>query len=363
MNISSDVKSTITSRLVNRYAIKALGGMASGLFCTLIIGLILKQLGLLIEVDSISVFLLNIAQIATVLTGVGIAVGVAHALDAPKLVLYSSIVNGIIGAYSVQFGTGDLFLEGNVLLAGPGDPLSAFVAVVVGVEVGKMVSGKTKIDIILTPLTTICTGSLVAIILGPYFAVFTKMLGEIIQYGIDLQPFLMGVIISVMMGIFLTLPISSAAIAIILGLSGLAAGAATAGCTAQMVGFAVMSYRENKMSGLIAQGIGTSMIQVPNIVRNPKIWIPPIIASAITGPISTVLFKMENIAAGAGMGTSGFVGPLLTWETMSANREPVLLFVQIILLHFLFPAIITFLISEWMRYKGYIKFGDLKLEL
>ncbi|MEG0951463.1 MAG: PTS sugar transporter subunit IIC, partial [Niameybacter sp.] len=210
---------------------------------------------------------------------------------------------------------------------------------------------------------TILTGSLTALLIGPPISSFMAGLGNIIGYATELQPFLMGMVISVLMGIFLTLPISSAAIAMMLGLSGLAAGAATAGCTAQMIGFAVISYRENKVGGLLAQGLGTSMLQVPNIVRNPRIWLPPIIASAITGPIATVVFRMENVAAGAGMGTSGLVGPIFTWQTMIEHTAPLQVAIAILLVHFVLPATISLLVCELMRKREWIKLGDLQLEL
>ncbi len=349
-------------KLVDRYLIKGLGGMASGLFCTLIIGLILKQIGGFFPDTVYGQFLINIAQLATVLTGVGIAIGTAHRLEVPALVLYASAVNGLVGAYGVKLASGVLVQEGSVLLIGPGDPLGAFVATVVGLEVGRLVAGKTRLDILLTPAVTIIAGTTTGFLLGPSFSAFTTFLGETIRYATELQPFLMGIIISVLMGIFLTLPISSAAIGLLLGLSGIAAGAATAGCAAQMVGFAAMSYRENGVNGLIAQGVGTSMLQIPNIIRNPKIWVPPIITSAITGPMATVLFKLENVPAGSGMGTAGFVGPLLTWEAMQGVAEPMFILIGILLLHFVLPVVITVPIAEWMRHKGWIKPGDLQLE-
>lgn len=348
---------------VDRYLIKGLSGMAAGLFSTLIIGLILKQIGTFIPDTSIGVLLVQLGQLATVLTGVGIAIGTAHSLGVPKLVLYASALNGLIGAYSMSLITGKLIGEAGILLNGPGEPLGAFLAAVVGLEVGRFISGKTSLDILITPAVTIIAGSLTAVLLGPPISNAMGILGGVIETATNLHPFMMGIIISVLMGIFLTLPISSAAISMILGLSGLAAGAATAGCSAQMIGFAIMSYRENKVNGLLAQGLGTSMLQIPNIVKNPKVWIPPILASAITGPIATKVFVMENIAAGAGMGTSGLVGQIMTWQTMIGTREPITLFVQIILLHFILPAILTLLFAGVLRKIGWIKDGDLKLEL
>ena len=351
-------------KFVNRYLIDGLSGMALGLFATLLIGTIIKQIGSFMPNLWLGQFLIQLGQIATVLTGVGIAVGVAHNLGASKLVLYSSVLNGIIGAYATKVLAGTLITEGGILLSGPGDPVGAFVAAVIGVEVGRLVSGKTKLDILLTPATTILAGSFIALAVGPTLASFTTMLGNFIASATELQPFFMGIVISVAMGIFLTLPISSAAIGVILGLSGIAAGAATAGCCAQMVGFAVMSYRENKVNGLIAQGVGTSMLQMPNIIKNPKIWLPPILASAITGPLATVVFHLENVPAGSGMGTSGLVGPLLMWQTMieqGANGS--ILLVQVLLICFVLPGVLTWGFAMILRSQNWIKEGDLTLNL
>lgn len=355
---------TYGKKFVNRYLLDGLSGMALGLFSTLLIGTIIKQLGSFMPNLWFGQLLIQLGEIATVLTGVGIAVGVAHNLGASKLVLYSSILNGIIGAYATKVAAGSLIIENGILLKGPGDPMGAFVAAVVGVEIGRLIAGKTKLDILLTPAVTILSGSLAALVVGPPLYSFTTLLGEFIQVATALQPFFMGIVISVSMGIFLTLPISSAAISVILGLSGIAAGASTAGCAAQMVGFAVMSYRENKMNGLIAQGLGTSMLQMPNIIRNPKIWLPPTLASAITGPLVTVVFKLENVAAGAGMGTSGLVGPLLMWQTMTEKEmSKGLLFLEILMICFVLPAVLTWMFASVMRKKNWIKDGDLKLEL
>ncbi|MEG0014036.1 MAG: PTS sugar transporter subunit IIC [Clostridium sp.] len=350
-------------KVIDRYFIKGLSGMAAGLFSTLIIGLILKQIGSFAPETSIGMLLIQLGQLASVLTGVGIAIGTAHSLDAPKLVLYASGLNGLVGAYSLSLISDNLIGEAGILLSGPGEPLGAFLATIIGVEIGRLVSGKTSLDILITPAVTIIAGSFVAVLLGPPISVFMGSLGGLIESATSLHPFMMGMIISVLMGIFLTLPISSAAISIILGLSGLAAGAATVGCSAQMIGFAVMSYKENKMNGLLAQGLGTSMLQIGNIVRNPRIWIPPILASAILGPLATKVFAMENVAAGAGMGTSGLVGQILTWQTMTGSREPMSVLIAILLLHFVLPAILTLIFAWILKHMGWIKDGDLKLEL
>ena len=300
-------KNNILSKLFHRYFIVALNGMALGLFCTLIIGLIIKQIAINLS-GSLSSFLLVIASIAMALTGPVIGIGVAHALKAPKLVILASGVVGFLGAFGSSLGTNNLLDQGKLIISGSGDPLGAFIAVVIAAEIGRFISGKTKVDIIITPFVTIIIGGIISYLTGPYLIKGMKILGTFIREATELQPFIMGVVVSVVMGIILTLPISSAALSIILGLSGIAAGASTVGCAAQMVGFAVISFKANRWNGLLAQGLGTSMLQVPNIIRKPVIWIPPIVASAILGPIATIIFRMENNPAGGGMGTSGLVG-------------------------------------------------------
>ena len=300
-------KNNVLSKLFHRYFIVALNGMALGLFCTLIIGLIIKQIAINLS-GSLSSFLLVIASIAMALTGPVIGIGVAHALKAPKLVILASGVVGFLGAFGSNLGTNNLLDQGKLIISGSGDPLGAFIAVVIAAEIGRLISGKTKIDIIITPFVTIIIGGIISYLTGPYLIKGMKILGTFIREATELQPFIMGVVVSVVMGIILTLPISSAALSIILGLSGIAAGASTVGCAAQMVGFAVISFKANRWNGLLAQGLGTSMLQVPNIMRKPVIWIPPIVASAILGPIATIIFRMENNPAGGGMGTSGLVG-------------------------------------------------------
>ena len=230
-------------------------------------------------------------------------------------------------------------------------------------ELGLLVSGKTKVDILVTPLTVIGAGSLVGLVLGPPISSFMTALGAMINWGTEQQPFLMGIIVSVLMGMILTLPISSAALGVILNLGGLAAGAATVGCCCNMVGFAVASYRENKIGGLVAQGIGTSMLQVPNIVKKPIIWLPAILSSAILGPVGTMVFHMTNNATGSGMGTAGLVGQIMTWQTMTAVEPGTVVLMKILAIQIILPAIITLIISEFMRKKGWIQDGDMKLDV
>ena len=223
----------------------------------------------------------------------------------------------MIGGYASKVLAGTLLVDGNLALQGPGEPLGAFIAAYVGIEIGHLVAGKTRMDIILVPLLSIGTGSAVGVLVGPSISSFMTWLGGLINWGTEQQPFLMGIVVSVLMGMILTLPISSAALGVILNLSGLAAGAATVGCCCNMIGFAVASFRENGVGGLIAQGVGTSMLQVPNIVKKPLIWLPVILSSAVLGPVSTMLLHMTNNATGSGMGSAGFVGQIMTWQVMA----------------------------------------------
>lgn len=342
----------------NRYFITGLNGMALALFCTLILGLIIKQISLNLT-GELKIFMVSIGAVAMSLTGPVIGIGVAHALKEPKLVILASGATGFIGAFGGALANGQILGEGGkIIVSGAGDPLGAFIAVVVGAEIGAMVSGKTKLDIIVTPLVTVLVGSVTAFIAGPYLLSGMHALGKFIQTATLMQPFIMGVLVSVIMGMVLTLPISSAALSIILGLSGIASGAATVGCSAQMVGFEVISFKANRWNGLLAQGIGTSMLQVPNIMKKPVIWIPPIVASAILGPVSTMLLKLENNPAGGGMGTSGLVGQLMTWQTMGGYTDHTVLLIEIILMHFILPAIISLLVAGIMKKKGIIKDED-----
>ena len=343
-------------KILNHIFIDGLSGMALGLFSTLIIGTIIGQIGTLVG-NEIGTYLIAVSSVAKTVTGAGIGVGVAAKFKQGPLVTVSAAVAGMIGAFPA------LGME-SFALGKAGEPLGAFVAALIGIECGRLVAGRTKIDIILTPLTTIVCGGIVGLTVGPYISDLMKQIGEMIRWGTEQQPFLMGIVVSVLMGMALTLPISSAALGIILNLSGIAAGAATIGCCAQMIGFATASLRENGIGGLLAQGIGTSMLQVPNIVRKPLIWLPPIITSAILGPISTVVLKMTNNAIGSGMGTAGFVGPMMTYKTMTTGgTSAVTVIVMILVMQIIAPAFLTYFISEAMRRAGLIKDGDMKLDI
>jgi len=349
-------------KFLNRIFIDGLTGMAQGLFATLIVGTIIQQVGTLVGGNAGDMIFL-LGKVAAALTGAGIGVGVACKFKASPLVVVSASIAGMIGAFSSKLLAGTVLVEGAIVLAGPGEPLGAFLAAYAAIELGMLVSGKTKVDILVTPIVTIAAGSVVGLILGPPISQFMLALGEMINWGTEQQPFLMGIIVSVLMGMILTMPISSAALGVILNLSGLAAGAATVGCCCNMVGFAVASYRENKMGGLVAQGIGTSMLQVPNIVRKPVIWLPVILSSAILGPVSTMVLHMTNNATGSGMGTAGLVGQIMTWQTMTAVEDPTTVLLKILVIQIILPAVITLIISEFMRKKEWIKYGDMKLDV
>lgn len=353
---------TKVKNILNEIFIEGLSGMATGLFATLIIGTIIQQIGSIVP-GVIGDMLYIIGKVAASVTGVGIGCGVAVRFKESPLVIMSAATSGMIGAFASKLLAGQVLVDGVICYAGPGEPLGAFIAAIAGIYVGRAISGKTKVDILITPLCSILTGSTVGLIFGPPISSFMVFLGNIINMATEQQPFFMGVLVSVLMGIALTLPISSAALGVILNLSGLAAGAATAGCCANMVGFAVASYRENKINGLLAQGLGTSMLQIGNIVRKPIIWLPAIISSAILGPLSTIVFKMTNNATGSGMGTAGLVGQITTYQTMIQESDAGMVLIKILIMHIVLPAVLAFGISEFMRKKGWIQDGDMALKV
>lgn len=343
-------------KILNHIFIDGLSGMALGLFSTLIIGTIIGQVGTLVG-NEIGTYLIAVSSVAKTVTGAGIGVGVAAKFKQGPLVTVSAAVAGMIGAFPA------LGME-SFALGKAGEPLGAFVAALIGIECGRLVAGRTKIDIILTPLVSICTGAAAGFIVGPPISNFMKWLGNLVNINVEASPILGGIAVSVLMGMILTLPISSAALGVSMGLTGLAAGAATIGCCCQMVGFAVASYRENKFGGFIAQGIGTSMLQVPNILRRPLIWLPPIISSAILGPIASAVLHMVSTPIGSGMGSAGFVGQIAAYGAMlETGMSSKVALIQIIIMHFVLPAVVTLIFSEGMRKAGWIKDGDMKLEV
>lgn len=344
-------------KYLNRLFIDGLSGMAYGLFSTLIIGTIICQIASLVGLNTtIGTYLNVIGNVAKTITGAGIGVGAAVKLKASPLTTVSAAVCGMIGAFPK--------IDMQAFAVGaPGEPLGAFIAAYVAIEIGSLVSGKTKLEILLTPLCCIIAGAAAGFLVGPYISFAMKWIGSLVNINVEKSPILGGMAVSVVMGMLLTLPISSAAIGISMGLSGLAAGAATIGCCCNMVGFAVISYRENKFGGLVAQGIGTSMLQVPNIVKHPLIWLPAIISSAVLGPVSSALLKMVSSPVGSGMGSAGLVGQFMCFNEMVANgTSPAVTVLLIILMHFILPAAVAFGISEAMRKFGLIKKGDMKLE-
>ena len=329
--------------LFKRYIVDALSHMAFGLFCSLILGLIIGQIAKIPGLDFLD-FIAEALSAKSPLVGACIGLAIANGLSCSNLVVISSAVAGALG---YQFG----------------GPVGAYVSVIVAAEAGMLVSKKTPVDIILTPLVTIIAGGLIAKYCCSPINDFMLYLGSVINEATKLSPFLMGITVSVLVGCALTLPISSVAICVMLGIDGLAAGAATVGCCAQMVGFAVISYKDNGIGGLISQGVGTSMLQIGNIVRKPVIWLAPTLTAAILGPVSTIVLKMTNNALGAGMGTAGLVGPLATYATMSeAGAASGILIAKILCLHFIAPALIALLIHSVMKKAGLVKPGDMKLQ-
>ena len=352
---------------LQRYGIDALGAMAQGLFCTLLVGTILNTIGAQFGIGFLQETIVTLKQgdsligytiggLASAMVGPGMAVAIGFALHCPPLVLFSLIPVGFAAN----------------AMGGSGGPLSVFFIAIIAAECGKAVSKETRVDILVTPIVTILVGIGAAKLIAAPIGAAATAVGDFVKWATVLQPFWMGIVVSVVIGIALTLPISSAAICAALGLTGLAGGAAVAGCCAQMVGFAVMSFRENRWGGLVAQGVGTSMLQMPNIVKNPRIWIPPILASAITGPLATCVFRLEMNGApvNSGMGTCGFCGQLGIWtgwvaDVASGAKTAVTGFdwLGLALICFILPAVLSFVFCQILRKIGWIGENDLKLEL
>ena len=350
-----------------RYFIDAMSAMAQGLFCTLLVGTILNTLGTQLHIGFLTDIIVTLGKgedaaaytiggLCSAMVGPGMAVAIGQALNAPPMVLFSLI--------PVGFATN--------AMGGAGGPLAVLFVAIIASEIGKAVSKETKIDILVTPIVTILCGIGAAALVAAPIGTAASAVGRAIMWATELQPFFMGIIVSVVIGVALTLPISSAAICAALGLTGLAGGAAVAGCCAQMVGFAVMSFRENRWGGLAAQGLGTSMLQMGNIVRNPRIWIPPTLASAITGPVATCLFRLEmnGAAVSSGMGTCGLVGQIGVYtgwlsavETGTKAAITAMDWVGLVLICFVLPAVLSWLIALPLRKWGWIKENDLKLDL
>ena len=350
-----------------RYGIDALGAMAQGLFCTLLVGTILNTIGQQFHIGFLTDVIVSIGSgegavsytiggLASAMVGPGIAIAIGFALHCPPLVLFSLIPVGFAAN----------------TMGGAGGPLAVYFVAIVAAECGKLVSKETKIDILVTPIVTVLVGIGFASLVAAPIGRAASAVGDFVKWATVLQPFWMGILVSVVIGVALTLPISSAAICAALSLTGLAGGAAVAGCCAQMVGFAVMSFRENRWGGLVAQGVGTSMLQMPNIVKNPRIWIPPTLASAITGPLATCLFKLEmnGAAVSSGMGTCGFVGQIgvyTGWVNDIASGAKAAItamdWTGLVLICFVLPAALSWVFCQVLRKWGWIKENDLKLDL
>ena len=344
-----------------KYFIDAFTGMALGLFVTLIAGLIISQIGGWLQLP----VLVAIGKLASVLMGAGIGVGIAYYLKAPTLVMLSCLVAGMLGAHSEALMAGTLFIPQQAgpatFLALPGNPIGAYLAAVFAYRAGSWVAGKTKLDILLVPLMVCAVAWAVCALLNPPVVAAVNAIGVGIQAATELQPLLMGIVIAVVVGILLTLPTSSAAICIAIVLGGLAGGVAVVGCAAHMIGFAVASYKDNGWSGIISQGLGTSMLQIPNVLRKPIVLLPAVIASAIVGPIATVGFELACTATGAGMGTAGLVGVFGVVEASKELMSVTELWTAIVLLMFVLPAIIAGGVAYLMRRMGWLVDGDMKL--
>ena len=347
---------------LKRYGIDALGAMAKGLFCSLLIGTIIDTIGKQFGISFLTAIVATIGDkeytvggIASAMSGPAMAAAIAYALKSPELVLFSMIPVGFAAN----------------ALGGAGGPLAVLFIAIIASEIGKAVSKQTKIDILVTPLVTIGTGIFLSWLIAPRLGAAAMWVGKVIMKATELQPFLMGIVVSVLVGVALTLPISSAAICAAFGLTGLAGGAAVAGCSAQMIGFAVISFKENKWSGLISQGIGTSMLQMGNIVKNPRIWLAPTLASAITGPIATCLFKLQMNGApvSSGMGTCGLVGQIGVYtgwvnDVAAGTKAAITGFdwAGLILISLVLPAVLSLLINSVLKKIGWVKEGDMKLD-
>ncbi len=365
-----EARGNVLVRYLKRYFIDAMGGMAQGLFASLLIGTIIGTVGGYIPWEPAKSFF---AMVATVckndfVVGAAIGIGMARAMGAAPLVLYSSAAVGSL-SYSIgilrDVAAGEIaghYIPGAAVTEGlaklTAGPAGCFFAVILAVELGMLVSKRTKVDILVTPIVTILPAALLARLISPYIAIGMFYLGDFVDTATEYQPFLMGIVLAVVVGIILTLPISSAALCAMIGISGIAGGAAAVGCCAQMVGFAIISFRENRWNGVVAQGLGTSMLQMGNICRRPQIWIPPTLAAAICGPLSTLVFQLECQGVEAGMGTCGLVGLIGIARVTPASPK---MWLGMALCCIILPALLSLLFSEIMRKLGWIREGDMKL--
>lgn len=339
-------------RVWNRIIIDGIGGMSIGVFSTWILGTMIAETAVYIP-GTIGSYMVMVANVLKTLTGAGIGVAMAVKIGAGSLLALSGGLVGMIGAFPL--------LSSPIAYGKPGDMLCAFVCAFLALNIGGLVCGRTKADIFLTPIVTVGCGAVLAFFIGPYSLRFTKYLGHLVTMGMEQKPILMSIIVGVLMGMLLTFPVNSGWIAAVFHVGGLAGGAAVIGGCCQMVGFAVMSFRENGVTGLFSQGIGTSMLQMPNIIRKPTIWLPPIIASALLAPVGTVLLEMKCNASGAGMGSCAFIGQIASYHAMVGQNGIALTLLKIFGMHLLMPAIVTMLVGEGMRRMNLIKSGDMTI--
>ncbi len=341
--------------------VDGLNGLALGLFATYIWGTILQQIALYLN-GFVASLLYNIGTIHIALTCAGIGIALAYKFNEDLWVTLSAAVCGIAGGHAAEILAGTL-LSGSSILSSPGEPLGAFIAAYVGIEIGHLLSGRTNFDFLLTPIVTIVTGVAAGLLTAPYLSMFFKWFESLLAWGTQQSPLLMGIVVSVLMSIASILPIYTTALAASLNLTGLAAGAATAGCCCAMVGFAVSSYHENKVGGLLSQGLGTATLQLANCFRKPLVLLPILLSSAVLGPLSTLLFKTSNTTQGAGLGTLGFGAIIRGWQHMSQSHDAAIAFLLAIFVYLILPAVLTLLISNWMRKQKWIKYGDMKLDM
>lgn len=353
----------ILKKYVKKYFVDAMSAMALGLFASLLIGTIFGTIGTYLGADYVNSTILNeiggffteMKVFAQGASGMAIGVAIAYSLKADPLVIFSCAV---VGSFSYSLGAAITLGDGSTISYTAG-PAGAYVVGIIATEIGMLVSKKTRVDILVTPTVTIISGYAVAKIICPAVAYVMYWIGDFINTATEIEPLFMGIIISVVVGMILTLPISSAAICAMIGITGIAGGAATAGCCAQMVGFAVISFADNGWGGFFAQGLGTSMLQMSNIIKKPAIWIPPTLAAAITGPISTLVFKLKCTGVSAGMGTCGLVGPIGTLSSMNGGFN---MWIGMLLTYFILPAVLSFIFYAILKKYNIIKKGDMKLE-
>ncbi len=354
---------SIMKNYFKRFFVDGMVGLSIGLFTTVVAGTILETIGLIMG-GQVGQYIAMAASLVKLLVGIGIGVGVATKLGASSSVVVCSAIVGYIGAYAYDILNGSHFVDGVININEAGDPLAAYIAVYVTVEIGDLIANKTKLNYMITPILAITVGCAISFYVAKPLNDVTKAYSDMVGWAMEQNDFVMSIVVSVLMGIAMTLPISSVAIALSLNMTGTVAAAATIGCCVNMIGFATASFRDNKIEGFLLQGLGTSTIQFPNVVKNPLICLPVLITSAILGPMGVCIFKMTSETSAAGMGSCGFVSQIMTYQTMindGVGRNMVM--IEIMLLQLLLPAVLTWFISEFMRKRGLIKENDMKISI